>query len=36
MKEKLLKNIIVNYIHPRYPNIAVKKVNGIISKINRI
>lgn len=25
MREELLKNIIVNYIHPRYPNIAVKK-----------
>lgn len=25
MKESTLKEIIVNYVHPRYPNIAVKK-----------
>lgn len=35
MKEDLLKDIIVNNIHPRYPNIAVKKWIELSKKLQR-
>ena len=33
MKEDTLKNIIANNIHPRYPNIALKKWIGLSKKL---
>ncbi len=33
MDENILKDIMVNYIHPRYPNIAIKKWVGLSQKL---